>query len=249
MKTTDTIGISSGTSEEASDDIRNKLKKLLKENGAGDIGFTEVDDGVCGLNYALSIVVPLSDAIIDEIDKAPTHTYFNHYRTVNAYIDRLLLASGLFLQQHGYKYITIAASQTINNGLGRTHMGRYSHKKAAVLSGLGTIGKNSLFIHSVYGTRVRLGTLFTDCRLTDGESKQGIQNIEYSHCGTCDLCVKTCPAKAIKGVEWHAGIERSEIFDADACNNYMRQHFMNIGRGSVCGICIKVCNKRGIIHD
>jgi hypothetical protein len=26
---------------------------------------------------------------------------------------------------------------------------------------------------------------------------------------------------------------------------YMRQCFMNIGRGSVCGICIKTCNNKG----
>mgnify|MGYP003321127738 CR=1 FL=1 len=44
--------------------------------------------------------------IIDEIDDAPTPTYFNHYRTVNAFIDRCLLKAGLFLESKGYKYIT-----------------------------------------------------------------------------------------------------------------------------------------------
>jgi epoxyqueuosine reductase len=236
----------------ASDEIAKKLKDLLEVRGAGDVGFAKVTDGAGGLQYAVSIVVPLSDAIIDEIDNAPTHTYFNHYRTVNAFIDRMLLTAGLYLQRHGYKYITIAASQTINNGSGRTHMGRYSHKKAAVLSGLGTIGKNSLFIHTVYGARVRLGTLFTDCPLTENlviaSNSGNAYYIAVSNCGECDLCVKACPAKAIKGGEWHLGIERSEIFDADACNNYMRQCFMDIGRGSVCGICIKTCINKGKIY-
>jgi epoxyqueuosine reductase len=220
-------------------DITSKLEELLKNNGVGDFGYAKLIDGVDGLQYAVSIVVPLSDAIIDEIELAPTHTYFNHYRTVNSFIDQMLLRLGLLLQREGYKYITIAASQSISGGTIRTHMGRYSHKKAAVVAGLGTIGKSSLFIHHQYGTRVRLGTLFTDCPLPIKEITA------VSACAYCDLCVKACPAKAIKGSEWHQGIERDAIFDADACNSYMREHFINIGRGSVCGICVKVCNLRG----
>jgi epoxyqueuosine reductase len=229
---------------ETSEEMALKLKELLQASGVCDCGFAKVQDGVCGLEFAVSIVVPLSAAIIDEIENAPTHTYFNHYRTVNAFIDRMLLETGLFLQRKGYKYITIAASQTINNGEGRTHMGRYSHKKAAVLAGLGVIGKNSLFIHSVYGASVRLGTLFTDCPLCENKSEVD-SRITNSNCGECDLCVKACPANAIKGGEWHVGEARDVIFDAEACNSYMRQHFMGIGRGSVCGICVKACNRRG----
>ena len=32
-------------------------------------------------------------------------------------------------------------------------------------------------------------------------------------------------------------------FDAEKCSRYMKEHFQDIGRGSVCGICIKVCPK------
>lgn len=214
--------------------IEEQVKQLLAGFGC-DFGFAKVDDGPEGLPYAISIAVPLSDAVIDEIDGAPTYTYFHHYRTVNAYIDRILLQTGLLLQSKGYRYIPIAASQSVPSSGERTHMGRYSHKKAAVLAGLGSIGKNSLFLHPVHGPRVRLGTLFTDCPLTVEEHKP------LTACLDCDLCVKACPAGAIKGVPWRAGIARSEMFDANACNSYMRDHFMGIGRGSVCGICIKVC--------
>jgi epoxyqueuosine reductase QueG len=217
--------------------IKNKLTDMLRSNGVYDVGFTKVEDGLNGFNYAISIVVPLSDAIIDEIDKAPTHTYYNHYRTVNAFIDRMELMTGLILQREGYRYIMVAASQSISDGSIRTHMGRYSHKKVATLAGLGTIGKSSLFIHKRFGPRVRLGSIFTDCPLSDTASSV------ISTCGGCEMCVKACPAHAITGTEWHEGIERSEIFDANLCNNYMRENFMKIGRGSVCGICIKVCRQ------
>lgn len=217
-----------------------EIEKMLKANGAYDVGFSYVPDAPSGLEYAVSIVIALSDAIVDEIDSGdnigkPTHTYFHHYRTVNAFIDNMLLRTGMMLQSAGYKYIPIGASQTINTGETREHLGRYSHKKAAVLAGLGTVGKSALFLHRTLGPRVRLGTLFTDCPLTENTE------IAQSVCGDCQLCVDTCPAKAIKGPRWYPGIERDEMFDAAACNNYMRTHFMHIGRGSVCGMCMKVC--------
>lgn len=205
------------------------------EQGVGDVGFAKVTDGPDGLPYAISIVIPLSEAIVEEIDNAPTYSYYHHYRTVNAYIDHLLLKIGLILQNNGYRYIPIAASQSIPGNGDRTHMGRYSHKKAAALAGLGTIGKSTLFIHRKYGPRVRLGTIFTDCLLPATEL------IPESICNECNLCVEACPAKAIKGVVWDVNKERSDLIDADVCNRYMRDNFMQIGRGAVCGICIKAC--------
>ncbi len=82
---------------------------------------------------------------------------------------------------------------------------------------------------------VRLGTIFTDCPF------ECVEPIKESACTGCDICVKACPAHAIKGGEWSEGVERSEIFDPEACSRYMKDNFKHIGRGAVCGICIKVC--------
>lgn len=215
--------------------LKNELEKLLKSNGIYDVGFCRVPDSPCGFDYAVSIVAALSDAVVEEIEDKPTHTYFHHYRTVNAFIDSMLLRAGLLLQQNGYRYIPIGASQTINTGKTREHNGRYPHKKAAVLAGLGTIGKSALFLHKELGPRVRLGTIFTNCPLSEtAESTASV-------CGDCRLCTDACQAGAIKGVTWYPGIPREHMFDAQLCNSYMREKFMNIGRGSVCGICMKVC--------
>lgn len=109
--------------------VQEELKKFLFENGVADVGFTCVSDGPFGeRSYALSIVVKLSDAVIDEITDEPTHSYFHHYRTVNAFIDRTLLQCGFILEKHGYKYIPIGASQSVNKD-GWNYCGRYSHKK------------------------------------------------------------------------------------------------------------------------
>ena len=95
--------------------MQNKLRVKMLSLGVSDVGFCQVEDGVGGLKNAMSIVVKLSDAIIDEIQDSPTHTYFNHYRTVNFFIDQCLLQAGLLLEKEGYKFITVAASQSIND--------------------------------------------------------------------------------------------------------------------------------------
>lgn len=213
--------------------LETELKEFLLSKGVSDVGFSCIDNSDTGeLKYAVSIVVRLSDGIIDEIDGAPTPTYFNHYRTVNAFIDRMLLEAGLFLQSKGYNYITVAASQSIP---GTPFNGRYSHKEAARKAGLGGIGKNSLFLHKKYGARVRLGTLFTDCPLQgDGEFIEDI-------CTGCDACVKACPSGAISGKPFGVGVKREDIFSSAVCSEYMKKAYHHIGRGAVCGICMKVC--------
>ena len=213
-----------------SDELRSKILDF----GASDVGFFQCDDGP--LEYGITVVIRLSEAIIAEIENAPTMTYFNHYRQVNALIDRILLETGLFLQKNGFKYYTVAASQSMN-GDGWNYKGRYSHKKGACLSGLGSMGKNSLFIHNEFGSLVRLGTIFTDCPLETGTP------ITQCLCGDCEICKNACPAGAITGKNYVCGIEREEILSPEKCSEYMKKEFQKIGRGSVCGICMKVCPK------
>lgn len=210
--------------------MQNKITEFLKSHGAAQVGFCKAEENQFNLPYAISYTIPLSDAIIDGIDNAPTHTYFHHYRSVNALIDHISLRCGLLLAENGYKYTPIPASQSVNG-----MQGIYSHKMAAAAAGLGTIGKSSLFISEKNGPRVRLGTILTDCEFD-------IHDITpTSKCGGCTLCRDNCPALAIKGNEWTPDCARSDIIDAKACSDYMKKAFQHIGRGSVCGICMRVC--------
>ncbi len=58
-------------------------------------------------------------------------------------------------------------------------------------AGIGSYGKNSLLINKNYGSFINLGYLLTDIETeTDTISERDI-------CGKCNLCVKSCPNKAI----------------------------------------------------
>jgi epoxyqueuosine reductase QueG len=213
-----------------------ELTELLKGMGASFTGFADVSGKQKGsfekLHYAVTIGLHLSDAIIDEIADKPTYTYFHHYRSVNTLLDQIALRGVLFLQQNGFNAVAVPASQTVNDA-SDPYCGIFPHKTAAVLAGLGRVGKNGLFLHRTFGPRVRLATILTDMELPC----TGI--LQTAGCQSCSRCVEACPAMALTGREWHEGMERAELFDAKACSDYMNKNFKHIGRGSVCGICIE----------
>ena len=214
--------------------MNDEILKFLNDRFVSDVGFAFCDDTPFeGLTCAVSMVFRLSDAVVEQIDEAPTHTYFHHYRTMNAYIDSVSNQLVMYLQAKGFHGAAIPASQSV----GELH-GLYSHKKCAVRAGLGQIGKSALFISEKFGPRVRLGTVFTDAKL------ECIPAAEiYDICGECSLCSQKCGAMAIKNVPYREGMRREEFFDAKACSDYMKEKFKHIGRGAVCGVCMRVCPK------
>ena len=218
------------------DRIENKLKDL----GASFVGYSNVEsklpDSLKRVKYAVTIGVRLSDFIINEITDKPTYTYFHHYRTVNSLIDQITLSGQLMIQEEGFDALAVPASQTVNDSVDK-YCGIFPHKTAAVMAGLGWIGKSGLFISSKYGPRVRLGTILTDMEIPTSKMLQN------ENCGNCRLCVESCPAMAIAGPNWTEGCVRETLIDAKTCSDFMNQKFKHIGRGSVCGICIRVCPK------
>ena len=124
------------------------LQKLILSLGSSFIGFSGVShklpEALKRYPYAVTVGVRLSDAIIDEIEDKPTYTYFHHYRTVNTLIDQITLRGTLFIQELGYRAYAVPASQTVNDAED-VHCGIFPHKTAAVLAGLGWIGKSGAF--------------------------------------------------------------------------------------------------------
>ena len=205
--------------------------------GECDLGFSPIE-GKPQMHYAFSVAVKLSDAVLSTIDSAPTHAYFQHYRTANALLDQITFRMANELERSGYNAFPIAASQSL--GGESRYAGILPHKTAAVLSGLGFVGKSGLFLTERYGSKVRLATVVTDMPLASSRS------VLENGCGECTACMRACPAGAIFGELPKTNGERN--YDPEKCSRYMKEHFQQIGRGSVCGVCIKVCPKNGLSH-
>jgi epoxyqueuosine reductase len=72
-------------------------------------------------------------------------------------------------------------------------------KDAAVLAGLGAIGRNNLLITPAYGPRVRLRALLLDRPLRYARAPKG-----FAPCDGCDgPCMQACPRNAFEGGSYH----------------------------------------------
>ena len=218
-------------------ELQSKLKNLAYSLGADEVGFCDLGKPpvatIENARYAISIAVKLSDAVLKTIDGAPSFVYFQHYRTANTLLDQIAFRLAREIEKLGFSALPVAASQSL--GKQHPYEGILPHKTAAVLSGIGFVGKSGLLLTESYGSKIRLCTVVTDLPLTP--SHPVIEN----GCGDCQLCMRACPAGAIYGEKPTTDGERN--FDAEKCSKYMKEHFQDIGRGSVCGVCIKVCPK------
>ncbi len=200
--------------------------------GECDLGYAPIDK-LPHLHYAFSIAVKLSDAVLSTIENAPSFAYFQHYRTANTLLDQIAFKMANEIERAGFQAFPIAASQSL--GKSHPYEGVLPHKTAAVKAGLGFVGKSGLFLTQKYGSKVRLATVITDMPLTS--TRKIIEN----GCGECTACMRACPAGAIFGELPKTNGERN--FDPEKCSRYMKEHFQDVGRGSVCGVCIKICPK------
>ena len=216
------------------------LRSRLWEDGIEQIGFSDlhgiVPERYAALPYGVTLVFRLCSGVVDEVEvrSKPTFTYFQHYRAVNAALDKAALQTAVFLERSGFRAMPIPASQSVHD-MG-PYSGAFQHKTAAVRAGLGWIGKSALFVSPQFGPRVRLCTVLTNYPLPGAKAEE-----PQSRCGSCMRCVNACPAHAMTGREYCAGMARSEVFDPEACSRHMKQAYLQIGRGAVCGICAAVC--------
>jgi epoxyqueuosine reductase QueG len=183
----------------------------------------------------------LNDRIIDSIAEGPNIDYYNHCQEVNRELTKVAHHIAEEIQLQGSKSLVIEQStedEDLDESYYKTLRLDFSHKMAATRAGLGWIGKTALFISEKFGPRVRLVTVLTDYSLpycTDP--------IDESRCGSCDLCVRHCPAQTANGKLWNIHVDRNEFFDPFACRKKTRElSYQNFNKEiTLCGKCIAVC--------
>jgi epoxyqueuosine reductase QueG len=213
------------------------LKKFSLDQGIDLFGVADIKDIkkefqilkplADSLDKAVCIGTRLSESALSEISDAPTRLYFHHYRTVNAYLDQTALKICNFIQRKGFKALPIPASIILDWENQTAHL---SHKKLGVLAGLGWIGRNNLLVNEKIGSQFRLATILTDMPLK-------LDKPLKKDCGDCRLCVKMCPAQAIK--------ESPSDFDHIKCfeklKEFQRQKLVD---QYICGVCVNLCKGR-----
>ena len=185
-----------------------------------------------GFPFALSYAIPMTPVVMAGIQDGPNEAYADEYARVNVLINEAAAGLTAAIKRKGYRAQPLAASERTDP---INIKGDFPHKTAATRAGLGWIGRHCQLITRKFGSWVRLGTVFTDMQLPCGPP------VERSYCGTCTRCVEACPAGALKGSAWVAGIAREEILDVTACDRWKKENYYQYHNGHNCGICSAVC--------
>lgn len=91
------------------------------------------------------------------------------------------------------------------------------HKKIAILSGIGWIGKNNLLVTEEYGCALCICTVLTNAPLPIENSQ-----IIMPKCGDCTVCKDICPANVLHGTTWEADMNRDLIIDIYNCERCLK---------------------------
>jgi epoxyqueuosine reductase QueG len=192
-------------------------------------------------NWGISIGRKLDKIIVEQIINGPTKEYYSHYRQINIELELLTKAITFDLMKNNIESLDIeptVSTSDLDSKYSVMLSTDISHKMVATRAGLGWIGKTDLFISKETGPRLRLVSILIKAPLTPSSKP-----INKSRCGTCNLCVEICPAKAANGLLWDINVKREDFFDPWKCRKQCSE-FGRIKLGldvRVCGMCIAAC--------
>lgn len=167
-----------------------------------------------GYSYAILLAKILPKEYIYRLhhEKEVDYTTFSNYeQTTDALADKLAIE----IQKEGYKAISQSENGIDSRGEcdEKFKSTLLPHKKIAMMSGLGWIGRNNLLITENYGAALSMCSVLTNMPLEPIKTEM----ILSGRCENCDRCVKICPTQAIYGKRWKPGISRDEIIDVNRC--------------------------------
>lgn len=148
-----------------------------------------------------------------------------HAAYIYGQLNRAVHDVAALFSEDGYQSIPLCAAPNFITDQ-RFVRALFSYKHAAVLAGLGTMGRNSLLITPEFGPRVRLACLLTEAPLEETPT------IQKDLCVSCNTCISVCPAQAIQ----EPGPGQAYAINRFACRAYRQA-------GLVCSVCLKVCDE------
>ena len=210
----------------------------LRQVGASVVGFADLsplpEPATGGLKSGISVGIALDPEVVAGLAAGPTARYHAEYDRVNSALAQLTTLAADMLRDRGFAATSGPATvRTVGEGRDTTPL---PHKTVATRAGLGWIGHCALLVTPAFGPALRISSVLTNAPLTHAVP------IERSHCGRCRRCVDACPAGAVKGRFWTAGIPRDQIYDATSCRKKASELATAQGiEETICGICIFAC--------
>ena len=220
-------------------DLTHFIKEELLSHGADLVGVGDLTElppeARQHMPVGISVAVKYPDEVIRGIAELPTQEYNDWYIKLNERLDMLVTLGAEALRTLGHTAIAMTRARVGNGEAEDSTV--LPHKTVATRAGIGWIGKSALLVTEPYGSMVRLSSILTDAPL------QTAAPVNTSKCGDCMACTKACPAGAVSGKVWTAGLYRDEFFDPVKCRAAARQRAKRGfgGGNTICGKCVEVC--------
>ena len=143
----------------------------------------------------ISFFIPFTRQVVEANRKAwpePAREWVLSYHDCNRLIDDTGDSLVQYLREQGFAALN--TSSTDNYDPERLIAG-WSHRSAALVAGLGSLGLNRMLI-TAKGCAGRLGSVLTSAALPPGARAER-EYCPYFVDGSCGFCVKNCPQQAL----------------------------------------------------
>lgn len=184
--------------------MQEKIRAIAMSRGASMVGFAnagdfrEAPEGFRPTDLMPSArgVVVLAKALPRAVvDSGNAAVYTLHHGQLMHLLDVLAYDVAIAIESLGGRAMPLPADDPyLHWEEARKHgMGLLSHRHAAVLAGLGELGKSGLLITPQFGNRVELVSILTTLEFGPAKRLSGL-------ClPGCTLCEEACPSGALKG--------------------------------------------------
>ncbi len=211
--------------------MKEKIKKIFRDRGVTLCGFAAADsfneaprgfhprDIFKECKSVIAYALPLSRGLVHV---SPRIAYTQANNTLKNELDRIAAEVSPAIEALGCRVVPVPCDDPYEywDEEKREGKGILSMKHAALLAGIGSMGKNTLIMNRQHGSFINLGALLTDLSL---ESDPPAENLCIDN---CRRCLDACPQKALDGVtvnqklcRQYTYVTNARGFDVNNCNS------------------------------
>lgn len=183
---------------------KEQLRHIILDYGAHVCGFADIDrfgDAPKGYHprdiYAeCESVVVFGVALPKGVYMVDSRSIYGHFNSETCRIvDEIAYKIDVLIEiKYGATCVPIPADGPLKYWDAKLLEGRglLSMKHTAVQAGIGTLGKNTLFLNKIYGNRLTLGCVLTNVKVNSDTYAEPLCLQD------CNECIENCPSKALR---------------------------------------------------
>lgn len=174
--------------------MKERIREYIKNMGVDDVGFAAISDYFSPNTPKIETFFPKAKSIIVMAYKElSTCESLDPQLAMNGRLDKKeVMRSNSYRICHFLENELNAKIVSIPESFPRGETSAVSLRHAAVAAGLGNFGRHNLVIHPKFGTRVTFTAIISNLEIESDEK------ITENFCSNCNICVKSCPAKALE---------------------------------------------------